>query len=94
MAHRLGVLPGVVGLPRPSGPSLLEAACPPQLPGAVDDELHPVGALVVYAAAANGLGEVPDGGPRHAWQVAQVAGLSPRGGDARGRHAFENATKK
>lgn len=66
----------LLGVRRRRGPALGEAAVRPlQLPRRVDDELHAVGALVVDAAPADGLGEVPDHGPGHAGQVAQVARL-------------------
>lgn len=65
---------------RPRGPAVLEAVRPLQVSGRLDDELDAIGAFVVDAAPAHRLREVPDHGPWHAGQVAQVTRLSPGGG--------------
>ncbi|TNN41054.1 hypothetical protein EYF80_048765 [Liparis tanakae] len=81
-----GVVVVVVGLPRARGAPVLEAVGSLELPRGLDHKLDPVRPLVVDTSAANGLGKIPDHGPRHAGQVAQVAGLPPGGGDRRGGH--------
>lgn len=59
---------------------------PLQLARGLDHELDAIGTLVVDATAAYGFREVPDHGPGHTRQVAQVAGLSPGRGHLRRRH--------
>lgn len=61
---------------RRPGRLVLEPVRPFHLSGRFDDQLDAVGALVVDATAAHGLGEIVQHGPRHAGQVAQVTVLS------------------
>lgn len=59
---------------------------PLQLACCLDHEFYAVGAFVIDATTAHGFGEVPDHGPGHARQVAQVARLSSGRGHLRRRH--------
>lgn len=83
------------------GAAVLEAAVGPlELARRLDHELDAIGAFVVDAAPAHGLREVPDHGPGHAGQVAQVARLSPGRGhlcrrhDAAGRPALGEGSRR
>lgn len=58
--------------------AFLEAVGALHVPGALEDHLDAVGALIVDAAAAHRLGELVQHGPRHPRQVAQVAVLPLR----------------
>lgn len=65
--------------------TVLHAVVPFQLAGTRYQELDLISPLVVNAAAADHLAEVPHHGPRHLRQVAQVAPLAP-GRRRRGGH--------